>query len=338
MSWHCSLALVEELSALNCLDGEQCAELKSNRTAERSYFDGKKKGSSNRFPSGTTSEHSTGNLGVGKWILSLPDSHASPSLSPESKQENLTNGTCGLKQYESFAKYDPDTASWRTSQISLFTNTTERYSKTWPKAGMVFRGVAYLQPSAERRIREPGSGFWRTPHASDGEGGIMTMHKDKAGHYKLRDHVQEINWKMWPTPRAGNPGSRPNKKGGKILAEEVKKWPTPAVRDHKGSNSEKHCKVTGKGRKHMDQLPNAVAHGGTSTPQTYPTPTSQDNQRCPSMMSRGRACRDFRAQEPTGQLNPDWVEWLMGWPIGWTDLKPLGMDKFRKWLELHGNC
>ena len=39
-----------------------------------------------------------------------------------------------------------------------------------------------------------------------------------------------------------------------------------------------------------------------------------------------------------GQLNPDWVEWLMGWPIGWTDLKPLGMDRFQKWLEQHGNC
>lgn len=22
----------------------------------------------------------------------------------------------------------------------------------------------------------------------------------------------------------------------------------------------------------------------------------------------------------TGQLNPPWVEWLMGFPIGWTDL------------------
>ena len=38
----------------------------------------------------------------------------------------------------------------------------------------------------------------------------------------------------------------------------------------------------------------------------------------------------------TGALNPPWVEWLMGWPIGWTDLKPLAMDKFRKWLRLHG--
>ena len=26
-------------------------------------------------------------------------------------------------------------------------------------------------------------------------------------------------------------------------------------------------------------------------------------------------------QETTGSLNPNWVEWLMGFPIGWTDLK-----------------
>lgn len=39
-----------------------------------------------------------------------------------------------------------------------------------------------------------------------------------------------------------------------------------------------------------------------------------------------------------GHLNPDWVEWLMGWPIGWTDLEPLAMDKFRQWLEQHGAC
>jgi len=23
-----------------------------------------------------------------------------------------------------------------------------------------------------------------------------------------------------------------------------------------------------------------------------------------------------------GALNPTWVEWLMGFPLGWTDLKP----------------
>ena len=37
-----------------------------------------------------------------------------------------------------------------------------------------------------------------------------------------------------------------------------------------------------------------------------------------------------------GQLNPNWVEWLMGWPIGWTDLKPLAMDRCHSVLLSHG--
>ena len=28
-----------------------------------------------------------------------------------------------------------------------------------------------------------------------------------------------------------------------------------------------------------------------------------------------------------GKPNPSWTEWLMGWPMGWTDLKPLVTDK-----------
>lgn len=32
-----------------------------------------------------------------------------------------------------------------------------------------------------------------------------------------------------------------------------------------------------------------------------------------------------------GQLNPAWVEWLMGWPIGWTSLAALGEREFDHW-------
>ena len=38
-----------------------------------------------------------------------------------------------------------------------------------------------------------------------------------------------------------------------------------------------------------------------------------------------------------GKLNPMWVEWLMGWPLGWTDLKPLEMDKSHSVQQQHGN-
>jgi hypothetical protein len=35
-------------------------------------------------------------------------------------------------------------------------------------------------------------------------------------------------------------------------------------------------------------------------------------------------------------LQPSFAEWLMGWPIGWTDCSPLEMDKFHQWLQSHG--
>ena len=37
-----------------------------------------------------------------------------------------------------------------------------------------------------------------------------------------------------------------------------------------------------------------------------------------------------------GPENPEFREWLMGFPIGWTDLRPLAMVRFRQWLSAHG--
>jgi hypothetical protein len=35
-------------------------------------------------------------------------------------------------------------------------------------------------------------------------------------------------------------------------------------------------------------------------------------------------------------MSPMWVEWLMGWPIGWTDLRPLETVRFQQWRASHG--
>lgn len=43
-------------------------------------------------------------------------------------------------------------------------------------------------------------------------------------------------------------------------------------------------------------------------------------------------------QTPPMRLNPDWVEWLMGWPIGLTELKPLGTGRFQEFVQQHGIC
>lgn len=46
--------------------------------------------------------------------------------------------------------------------------------------------------------------------------------------------------------------------------------------------------------------------------------------------------RDRLKLANTGQLNPDWLEWFMGWPMGWTGLEPLETDKYQEWLRWHG--
>lgn len=56
----------------------------------------------------------------------------------------------------------------------------------------------------------------------------------------------------------------------------------------------------------------------------------------------GGVCRSLESDVATlgdrGPLNPDWIEWLMGWPIGWTALEPLATDRFQRWLTQHGVC
>ena len=72
--------------------------------------------------------------------------------------------------------------------------------------------------------------------------------------------------------------------------------------------------------------------------QTWPTPTVQDakNNGGPSQMKRNTKPLNARVG---GKLNPTWVEWLMNWPLHWTERSAFGqleMDRFRLWLHSHG--
>ena len=56
----------------------------------------------------------------------------------------------------------------------------------------------------------------------------------------------------------------------------------------------------------------------------------------PAQYTINQAVRDMEKNNG-GNLNPMWIEWLMGWPLGWTDLKPLEMDKCLYVQQPHGN-
>jgi len=66
-----------------------------------------------------------------------------------------------------------------------------------------------------------------------------------------------------------------------------------------------------------------------------PTPTVQDaaNNGGPAQFRRNSLPLNAVVGGP---LNPAWVEWLMGWPIGWTGLDPLETGRCQQWLRSHG--
>jgi hypothetical protein len=80
--------------------------------------------------------------------------------------------------------------------------------------------------------------------------------------------------------------------------------------------------------------------GGPSTQRTYPTPRTPSETGGGIGLDGGQRARAMDGYQPelgsAGQLNPAWVEWLMGWPIGFTALEPLATDRFQRWLRLHG--
>ncbi len=66
-----------------------------------------------------------------------------------------------------------------------------------------------------------------------------------------------------------------------------------------------------------------------------PTMTVQDSKNNGNPSSLGRNTQPLNPVIG-GPLNPEWCEWFMGWPIGWTGLQPLATDRFQWWLRAHG--
>jgi site-specific DNA-cytosine methylase len=62
-----------------------------------------------------------------------------------------------------------------------------------------------------------------------------------------------------------------------------------------------------------DDLPTRVVRR-----ESWPTPTKSDGEGGPG--NSGREGGENLRTAAGGSLNPTWVEWLMGFPLGWTDL------------------
>jgi len=160
----------------------------------------------------------------------------------------------------------------------------------------------------------PDTSMWKTVHSS-----------------LIEDFIEfSGTWPRWGLMRDGvsyrqQPLVRHTKETG------FGSWPTPIAQDAKHSG----YAPSGPGK--ADKLSYAVVR--------WPTPQASDNRdrgnmSNPAIQRRVAMGKQIMLSQSvdanSGQLNPTWVEWLMGWPLGWTDLKPLAMDKYRSWLQQHG--
>lgn len=143
---------------------------------------------------------------------------------------------------------------------------------------------------------------WATPQARDH---FPAHSPDYVAAKKVQGHgMRNLNDEaaQWASPRAsdgekGGPNQR-GSKGDMMLPSQAAHWPTPAARDHKGTNSPDHITTNGTGRMHMDQMPNFVKYAFHPSPPDHPTPAGPPS------------------SPPRRRLNPLFVEWLMGWPTG----------------------
>ena len=117
---------------------------------------------------------------------------------------------------------------------------------------------------------------------------------------------------FWPTADA-NTSSYSNGRIGPNLREAAKMWPTPKGRDWKGL-SERGMHAP------QDALPN-MATIFSRPARTMPKPGEESSQRIQNWAPHYLTLEDAYQQQLKGllRLNPLFVEWLMGWPIGWAD-------------------
>lgn len=232
-------------------------------------------------------------------------------------------------------KWHHDMCAWKTPRSLLDAGWTKSLP-TLPRWGSMRNGQLWQRRTLVRRISETAYGSLPTPVKYDAHGtwesnnyhglGWLGKHGYKATDEELREAgVNDPQLALFPTPKALDYNKRGDfdvneKRNGLPAAVRKRAFPTPIANDStSGSDA-------------------AGRQGGASLKQTiartpWPTPMTQ------GLRGGSGAPKDLetRIQEvwtQTGEdeLNPEWVEWLMGWPLGWTSFDPLPENSMAVWF------
>jgi hypothetical protein len=299
MSWLFSQALVAEYLGASSLDGEQSAPLNGKPTQQAYCAPDKMTDFSRLFRFGMTFKPLTDILGEELSMSSVVAFHVRTLVPQEKAQELMeSEAECGEKWRGSFVKYDPDSSLWRTHQCLLLGDLDE-FSETWPQWGLMRDGECWEQRMLEQTIR--GTEFGLSPNGVDSFHTPNTTGLDGGSNSR-----RALKKRLLPTPDASQRGPtkdynpQAKSQSGRTLQSFAAKFPTPQASDHRD-------------------------RGNMSNPSVQ------------RRVNIGKQISLSQSVHPTsGQLNPTWVEWLMGWPPGWTDLKPLATDKSHCAPQQHG--
>lgn len=355
MSWLFSRALVAEYLPVSSSESEPCAPLSVMPTPHKFWCNDKILETLNLSRFGLTLQLLEGSRGEDLLTLFRAGFPVRTLVSQEKVQAlREKEADCGQKWSGLFAKYDLKLFSWKTSQCSLL-GDSELFSETWPKSAMTRSMGAYQRPPLVPITEGNAFGFsLPTPVASDGTTGSI-IGKDDVYYPTKTGMPRKVNKngkdgsvglgrlvKMWPTPVASSHISegailqmRKNVDDGLISKEEaeqmlagsltpprMKPWPTPTVSDANGE-----CmKLTKNG------IPHDLEKGNLRgvVKQKFLTPSaSEGHAGTPngSMQKMLGNCKEVRGETKEewekGSLSADWTEWLMGFPVGWSDLKAI---------------
>ena len=245
-----------------------------------------------------TFDHSRSADFVDWWTSLVADSRVNHSQALDSEKEPKILDTCGPRSNEDSESayheslFSKTLTGFSTPNPRAITAFSTMSSATWENWVTEQQRLGLVREKSGRLTGDDGGSFseFATPTAKGNQlSPSMKKHPGCAA--------------LWPTPTAQmSPESKESKlkrgnNSGVNLAEMVKDWPTPSARDWKdtpGMSSVRPDRA-GAARK-ADQLPRAVFN--TQTDPDHNTKTSR---------------RVY--------LNPAWVETLMGFPIGWTDLE-----------------
>ncbi len=110
------------------------------------------------------------------------------------------------------------------------------------------------------------------------------------------------SWPTLPTPRLCS-GLRSSGLNRTEMQRALQRWLTPTVNDSKNNNGPAQTTRRRQGGPNLNQV-------------VYTTPCADDTGHRKAKYSQGGTALSTQAGGP---LNPRWVEWLMGFPTGWTD-------------------